>query len=333
MLENNIAITAISDFAEYEHLDSEQKSITQVYASAGNPQRSATYTDLPIAGIGLLKSEYSILKYGTHPHALVRGHKRNLLKHSLIHTLQTFNSFPQIKKILYRSFDFPSNELSKLEHATTYESVEQNPWVGTRGAYKQLSQPDLFDLELETLKEYCQHSSTTIGLLLPFVRSPEELQRIIVKVAEAALPTPQFELWWQVTTPENILNASAYPVKKIDGISIQVDTLLQLLLGTDPTNSLLQEHYSAPIELLETLLETFIAQIQKSKKTARLEELPILLQMEQYNPAIVALAVKLGLTGVTVRPAVAPLAKACIIDYEAAPLLEKKNTVSNKIVL
>ncbi len=333
---NQLLCTSIEEYAHlHEPVATYQKTITQLYVSAGNPQQHALDTQTTVDGIGLLKSEYTYLKYGTHPYALLKGHGKELLFNSLLETLTTLSDSVHGFLVLFRSHDLSSVDLQRLEHATTYESVESNPLLGHRGGLRTLLQPELFDLELEVLKAFTRKSKSRVGFLLPFARSAAELAQLITMVEQTNLRShAQFSLWWQIDTPENLLNCSSYPLKKLDGISINVQHVQSLLCGIDPSNTAVAERYTPDTNVLTTLVSNLLQHRTALQETHSLtHQLPVVAQFEQYNPGLVQSLIQAGIDGITVKPNVAPLAKACIIDTEAQPLLERNRTKSNTVVL
>lgn len=333
---NALYCTSIEEYTHlHEPAATHQRTVTQLYVSAGNPQQHNVDTQTPIDGIGLLKSEYTYLKYGTHPYALLKGHGKELLYNSLLDAITSLSDSVHGKLVLLRSHDFTSQDLQRLNHATTYESVESNPFLGHRGGLRSTLQPALFDLELEVLKAFTRKSSGSVGLLLPFVRTPAELNQLIAMVEETNLRShAHFSLWWQLDTPENLLNCSSYPLRKIDGLSVHVTNVQSLLYGIDPANREVYERYTPDSTLVTTLISKLLNQRATLQETNTLtHNLPIVAQFEEYDPRLVQELVQLGIDGITVKPNVAPLAKACIIDTEAQPLQEKKRTALNTIVL
>ena len=321
MVRGNPVVSHIEDFDVTLQLPTFQKTITQLYISAGNPHRVQDYKELPISGIGYLKSEYTLLQHGMHPLALLRSGKKKHIQNSITQTLQTFEPLHQVHHIVYKSFDVPSSELAQFKHATTYEPTETTPWLGARGAYKHLQQPELLVTELEAVNAFAATTQKHISFLLPFVRSATELHRLNT-LCSKHIRTQHFSLWAQLATPEPFLNPGAYPFAAIKGISIQLDTLVQLLLGVAPASEVTQQ-YHLESTVLKTILQPFMSYMKLQHP-----QVAIHIQMEHYTRSYAELAISLGCTALTVRPAVAPLAKACIIDTEAAPFLSTHTRIT-----
>jgi len=325
---NKVIVLDFEDFDLSEAHKQHHKTITQLYISAGNPQHAQEFAELPISGIGYLKSEYALLSLGLHPHAVIQSGRKNLIERAIVRTLSTFSAIPNISHIIYKAFDVPSEDLVKLDHATVYESDEQNSWLGVRGAGKALLQPALLETEIESLISFSKKNTTHISLLFPFVRSATELHRLLRLAQSRSLDRAGIETWMQIATLEPLLNILEYPLEHLGGISIQLDTVVQLLLGISPTHAYHDEYQLDP-KVLKTVLQPFCTAVQKSSH----KDVPIHIQMEHYNPDFAKLAIQLGVDAITVRPTVAPLAKACIIDTEAAPFRASSESSSKTIYI
>jgi pyruvate,water dikinase len=80
--------------------------------------------------------------------------------------------------------------------------------------------------------------------MLPFVRTPHELERCRELIAEAGLlSAPGFELWVMAEVPSVLFNLERYAALGITGISIGSNDLTQLLLGADRDSEILAETF------------------------------------------------------------------------------------------
>ena len=77
--------------------------------------------------------------------------------------------------MIYRTTDLRSNEFRKLDGGAEFEVVEANPMIGYRGCYRYLHDPEVFQLELRALAR-AREASPNLHLMLPFVRTPWELE-------------------------------------------------------------------------------------------------------------------------------------------------------------
>lgn len=296
-----------------------RRHTTRLLVSAGNSAKAAEQIQDGLDGIGVLRSEYTIAKMGIHPQQLVRSKKRTELKAALTDTILTYQRALGGKLILYRLQNFTSAELGILQYASSYEPQEPNPYLGYRGALKALTQPQVFNLELEAVAEAVKKDGGPIGCLLPFVRTPAELRALLVAFGRTGLMEKHnFGVWLQLNTPENIFNLDKYPTAQLDGFSINITSLHGLMHGIDPDNIDLWQRYPLQIPLLAEMLEKTIQTVKEnSQSNPVLKPQQVYIHLEQYHPDLVAAAVKLGVDGVTVKPQAANLARECIMDTEA----------------
>jgi len=59
-----------------------------------------------------------------------------------------------------------------------FEPVESNPMIGRRGAYRYLESPDEFLLELRAVARVLDEGLDNVHLMIPFVRTVEELRHL-----------------------------------------------------------------------------------------------------------------------------------------------------------
>lgn len=299
-----------------------KKTITKLYISTGNPQKHLPHLMPVIDGVGILRSEYTLAKFGVHPmHVIASKQKPQLLK-ELVNTIYAYQSGLQHKPIIYRSQNFTSSELRQLKYSENYEPAEPNPYIGYRGGLQMVRQPQLLEFELDVLRAALEQSKSPLGFMPSFVRAPHELEFIISEVEKAGLFTnPHFSMWLQLNTPENILNLRGYPTHKLAGISVNIKSLHALLLGIDPDNPEISEHYALDTTVVEKLMEQ-LAQTVQELQTLRnfTQPLQFHLHLEDFSHDLVALAVKLGYHGVTVKPAAAQIAHATIVEIEEKQL-------------
>ena len=60
---------------------------------------------------------------------------------------RAFNPRP----VIYRSYDFRTNEFRKLRGGDAFEPPEENPMIGYRGCFRYIRDPELFELDLEII--------------------------------------------------------------------------------------------------------------------------------------------------------------------------------------
>ncbi len=333
LVNNSLYITAVEPMPENIELASnfisdtpkQQKTTVHLLVSTGNPDKAKDQITTNIDGIGLLRSEYTIAKFGLHPQSVLKGKKQLLLKEELSKTISVFQQELKGRPAIYRSQNFTSEELGKLKYAASFEPTELNPYLGYRGGIKAVTQPELFAFELKIILECAQKNKGYLGFMVPFVRTPAELRSILNIISRTGLMHQNnFGIWLQLNTPENLFNLSSYPLELIDGVSINVTSLHGLMHGIDPDDLEMAQRYPLNLPLLSKLIEQATTALREfSKNSLVVKKQQIYLHLEQYHPDLVAEAVRLNLDGVTVKPQFVSLARECIIDTESVLLAKK----------
>ena len=149
------------------------------------------------------------------------------------------------KPVIIRTSDFKSNEYAQLIGGATFEPQEENPMIGFRGAsrYYADSFRECFVLECRALKKVREEMGlTNLEVMLPFVRTVEEVQKVSVLMAEHGLKRGEkgLRLILMCEIPANALLADQF-LEHCDGFSIGSNDLTQLTLGVDRDSGLLPQ--------------------------------------------------------------------------------------------
>jgi pyruvate,water dikinase len=276
-------------------------------------------------GIGLLKSESLFLQTGEHPLHLIRKCREDQIKKTFINQIKTLatkitqRDYP----VIYRIQTLNSQELNSLKHADNFEVKEDNPHLGLRGSIKTVHNFEIFDFELDLIRE-AQKILPQIKIMLAFVRTAAELQLILKHVQHSSKDKyRQIPICLEIDTIENILNLKYYLRQKLAAISINVEEINALIYGIDPCNHEIKKFYPIDIPLLETLLLE-IAQAKKEVLEMTDQRIPeIYLHLPEANAELIDIASKLNFTAITIESKFSSSAKKCIIEIEE---FTKKNS-------
>src|SRR5690606_24226826 len=138
---------------------------------------------------------------------------------------------------------------------------------GFRGASRYYSDRyrDGFALECRAVKR----ARELIGLdnlvvMIPFVRSVAEANRVIAVLAEHGLArgVDGLELYMMCEVPSNVLLAEAF-AERFDGFSIGSNDLTQLILGVDRDSELLAEQFDERDPAVERAIAEVIERAHK----------------------------------------------------------------------
>lgn len=217
---------------------------TRILLNLSEPSQLQRASGLEVDGVGLLRAELLAVEAleGAHPRALLEAGEGERFVERMAAELTRFAAAFAPRPVTYRTLDFRSNEFRGLEGGDRFEPLEANPMIGYRGALRYVHEPDLFGLELEALGRVWEEGGTNLHLMLPFVRTPREVELCREQIgASGLLARPGFELWLMAEVPSVLYHLPRYAELGVAGISIGSNDLTQLLLGADRDSELVAE--------------------------------------------------------------------------------------------
>ncbi|HET9820347.1 MAG TPA: phosphoenolpyruvate synthase [Burkholderiaceae bacterium] len=229
----------------------------KIMMNVGNPQLAFEFAQMPNAGCGLARLEFIINNYiGVHPKAILdypnvdgelkkavesvaRGHAspRAFYVDKVAEGVATIAAAFWPKPVIVRLSDFKSNEYRKLIGGSRYEPDEENPMLGFRGASRYISGEfsDAFAMECEAIKRVRNDIGlTNVEIMVPFVRTVRQAERVVAMLAERGLKrgVDELKLIMMCEVPSNAILAEQF-LEHFDGMSIGSNDLTQLTLGLD----------------------------------------------------------------------------------------------------
>ena len=257
-------------------------SRTKVSLILANPSQAFALSKLPVRGVGLVRLEFVLNKLGIHPlAALIVDTLPDKEAASRIRAASVGYASPKEayvsalsqgvgsiaaafypEPVIVRLSDFKSSEYRGLLGGSFYEPVEENPMLGWRGAarYPSAEFAPAFALECEALRRVRSVMGlTNVELLIPFVRSVDELKSVLeilakeglargsggaetpaaVQAASNGKAIPGLKIHIMCEIPVNALSAASF-LEHVDGFSIGSNDLTQLTLGVDRNSSLVR---------------------------------------------------------------------------------------------
>src|SRR3989344_2210265 len=273
------------------------QTATKIYVNLAEPERAHEVSLLPIAGAGLLRAEFMIAQIGVHPRHLIAQRRQKEFVDKLAEGLTIFCQEFDPRPIIYRATDFKTNEYRNLDGGKAYEPQEPNPMLGYRGAYRYVADPDVFELELAAIKKV-RETYKNLNMMIPFVRSPEELLQVKrIMAASGLIRSPSFKLLLMVELPVNVVLIEDYIKVGIDGVSIGSNDLTMLMLGTDRDNGEVASAFNELSPAVLWALEHTIKACNKHGITSS-----ICGQAASSHDDLVEFLVKLGITSVSINP-------------------------------
>jgi len=294
------------------------KTATKVYVNLAEPERAKEIANLNVDGIGLLRAEFMIANIGIHPKEAIKRKEQDKFIEKLAHGIEIFSRDFSPRPVVYRATDFKTNEYRALPGGKYWEPEEANPLLGFRGAYRYITNPDVFNLELAAIKKV-REKYKNLWLMIPFVRSPQELSKIRrIIAAEGLLESPTFKLWMMVELPINVISLEDFLKVGIDGVSIGSNDLTMLIEGTDRDNAEVASTFDERSPGVLWALKRIIRLCHKNEVTVS-----ICGQAVSTYDDLVEFLVKRGITSVSVNPDSVNRVRNVIMEAEKKVALGK----------
>lgn len=289
-----------------------QPTATKIYVNLAEPELAASVAKRHVEGIGLLRAEFMIAQLGYHPKKLIHDRKEKVFIRHMVKGLTEFcKAFSPDRPVVYRATDFKTNEYRHLIGGEEFEPEEENPLLGYRGAFRYVTDKQVFELELEAIKEV-RKTYPNLWMMIPFVRSVNEFQEVRRILYNAGLRrSSTFKLWMMAEIPENVIMIDDYIDAGIDGISIGTNDLTMMMLGTDRDNALVAPAYDERHPAVQWALERLIR-----KCRARGVTVSVCGQGPSTYHELAENLVRWGVTSLSVTPDVIELTREVVAETE-----------------
>lgn len=274
------------------------KTATRIYTNLAEPQRADEVSRLPVDGVGLLRAEFMIADIGTHPKKLIKDKKQKIFIEKLASGISTICKAFAPRPVVYRTTDFKTNEYRNLKGGSEFEPEEPNPMLGFRGAYRYISSPEVFKLEIEAIKAVRNKMNLkNLWVMIPFVRTVDDLIKVKRLLSGYGLSrSSSFKLWMMVEIPSNVILLDKFIDVGIDGVSVGSNDLTMLILGTDRDNTEVAGEFNEQNDAVLWALEKVIKTCHKRRITSS-----ICGQAASDYPDLVEKLVSWGVTSVSVN--------------------------------
>ncbi len=292
---------------------------TKVMVNISNPDIAERIAQKNVDGVGLLRAEFMVANIGIHPkYAIETGRREEFVKKLAEGIAKIARAFYP-RPVIYRSFDFKTNEYRELEGGEKYEPIENNPMIGYRGAVRAIRDRDVFEIELDALKIVREeYGLKNVWLMMPFVRKVKEIKEIKKILEEKGFfKDDTFKFFMMAEVPSNVLLIEEF-LEYVDGISIGTNDLTQLILGIDRDSPILAEEFDeldpAVIKALEILIKT-------TKKKGKY--VSICGQAPTTRPEIIEYLIRFGIDSISVNPDAIERTREFVASIERKIILEK----------
>ena len=311
------------DFAEEKvSLKNLPETRTPIMLNIASPGGAFRWWKLPCDGIGLARIEFIIAnRIQIHPMALVYfdelddrkarkrvedltheyKDKRDYFIDRLAQGVARIAAAQHPHPVIVRLSDFKTNEYAALIGGEQFESDEQNPMLGLRGASRYYHEKfrDAFRLECEAIKRVRNEIGLkNLILMVPFCRTIDEADTVLHLLADNGLVRGRagLEIYMMCEIPSNVVLAEKF-AQRFDGFSIGSNDLTQLVLGVDRDSAELAELFDERNEAVKSMIHEVIRAAHKKKcKVGICGEAP------SNYPEVAAFLVKCGIDSISINP-------------------------------
>lgn len=296
---------------------------TKLYVNLGEPDMAREVAAMPVDGVGLLRAEFMILAIteGIHPRKLMKEGRGEEFMNNLANGLRAFAQAFNPRPVVFRASDFRSNEYRNMEGGEEFEPQESNPMIGYRGAYRYVSEPDLFELELRALKKVrAEYRFENVHLMIPFARTlweMVEVRKLVDKVGLMSEEPGGMQLWVMAEVPSVVFRLDDYAALGVSGISIGSNDLTQCVLGVDRDSEKVAPLFD---ERDKAVMETMRLIIEGCRRLGMTSS--ICGQAPSVYPELTEKLVEWGATSISVNPDAAARTRDIIASAERRLLIE-----------
>lgn len=262
-----------------------------IMVNLADPDSAFTVSFLPVDGVGLARVEFIISNtIKIHPMALVHPEriedanirqvideitfgytdKKDFFVERLAQGIGTIAAAFYPKPVIVRLSDFKSNEYRNLIGGTYFEPIEENPMLGFRGAFRYYHEhyQEAFALECAAFKRARDYMGlTNIKVMVPFVRTLDEAQRVIQEMERHGLQRNNngLTIIMMCEVPSNVLLIDEFS-QLFDGFSIGSNDLTQLTLGVDRDSELLAGVFDERDPAVKKMLAMAVEGAKRNKR-------------------------------------------------------------------
>ena len=292
---------------------------TRLYVNLAMADRATEIAAMPVDGVGLLRAEFLLADAlgGTHPRQVLAEGRRDDFVSSMGEALLRITTAFAPRPVVYRTTDFRTNEFRALTGGEAFEPVEANPMIGFRGAFRYLSEPEVFTMELEVLARVREQTPNLV-VMLPFVRTLWELDACLDLIGASDLGHQRdLKVWIMAEVPSVVHYLDDYADLGIDGVSIGSNDLTQLVLGVDRDSETCAELFDERDPAVVDAIGQIVEGCRRNNITSSLCG-----QAPSNHPGFAELLVGMGITSVSVNPDAVPAARRALAAAERRLVLD-----------
>lgn len=255
------------------------------------------------------------LGYGAHRYrtSATCRHEYEQLLHT---TIATVIERVGQREVVLAASDLTTSQWRLFPDAHSYEPLEANSLLGYRGALRALASPELFETELKVIATLRHEDAHMLSLCIPYVRTVSELSQVKRIVVGAGLHRDAgFKLYATVATPSIVSHPTSLSHVGIDGLMLDVESLVSLYTGTDQRNSEMAPYIAPVNHEVSSYMQSVFESLAKESL-----ELVVGSPLISHDADIVTAAIRSGVWGILVDP-------STILHHRELVYTAERNTI------
>jgi pyruvate, water dikinase len=302
-------------------------TLTKVLVNLSQTSSLGIVSAMAADGVGVIRGEWlwmeQLLQLGGSLSLLqaTKPEFKQNFRDALYEMIQAFDPRP----VYYRSIDSQLVDRKRLRPDLEESVVGNSPVLGLRGSLYHSYDPEWLELELGILKDLLSLGATNLRLILPFVRSPQEVRFCLQKMADLSINScHELPLWIMAEVPSILFALEEYVQLGIQGILIGMNDFTQLFLGID-------RNHPAFEDILAQNQPAIMSAIAQLVQRATALKLPTILcgSITHYPAEWLDRLLKDGLSGISVEADGVVPTRMAIAQAEARLSKERSNARFN----
>jgi phosphoenolpyruvate synthase/pyruvate phosphate dikinase len=289
---------------------------TKIYAALDDALLATPQLLQESDGIGMLRGEFILRLLGVHPNEILHQGMAQEYVDLLAEGIERAARAAGQKPVIYQLHDLSDHNLHGFK-TWRREKHEPNQLIGYRGTHRLLSEPEILELELKALARVQQKGLDNVTIMLPMVRSIDEvtkMRRLLQPLAPAEMTD---NLWVRVETPALTIRATDLAALNLGGVVFDVPALATLITGTDAENHQVGHHRDQADPAVQDALSYAISVCRKEGVATA-----IIAEQEDLRPELVDAAIHAGVTAVIARPEACGWLHGLVASIEQRMLLD-----------
>ncbi len=289
---------------------------TEVKVNISIPDAAERAAATGADGVGLFRIEHMVLGLEKHPMKYIKDGEAEKYIEELYRGMRRVAKAFYPKPVWIRTLDAPTDEFRTMEGGED-EPIEANPMLGFRGIRRDLRNEEHFRAEIMAIKRLVEEGYTNVGIMLPLVTHPREVERAKQIIESEGLSLDKIEFGVMVETPAAALVIEDIIKAGINFISFGTNDLTQYTLAVDRNNENVAYLYNETHPAVMKLIERVIGICKEhGVKTS------ICGQAGSY-PHVVARLVEMGIDSVSANLDAVQTVRETIARVEKKLMLEK----------